>query len=117
MRILHVVEAFGGGLMEMVCGVARGSVERGHDVAIAHGRRPETPDSVEGLVPPEVELYDLRWGITRTPAEQVRAARSLRGLARDWRPDLIHLHSSIAGAVGGLALRSLAPTVFTPNAF
>ena len=116
MRILHVVEAFGGGLMEMICGVAAGSVREGHHVAIAYGRRPETPGSVRELVPPEVELFGLDWG-RRTVVEQLAAARALRRLAGRWQPDLIHLHSSLAGAVGGFALRSFAPTIFTPNSF
>jgi glycosyltransferase involved in cell wall biosynthesis len=116
MRILHVAEAFGGGLLEMVTSVANGSVEAGHPVAIAYGRRPETPGSLTELVSPDVELFELPWG-RRTPREELRAGRLLRAAATAWRPDVIHLHSSVAGAVGTAALHSRAPTIYTPHSF
>lgn len=38
-------------------------------------------------------------------------------MARAWRPDVIHLHSSFAGAVGALWLRDVAPLVYTPHGY
>jgi glycosyltransferase involved in cell wall biosynthesis len=61
-------------------------------------------------------LEPLRWG-ARSPLEQVRAMLRLRAAARRFRPDVIHLHSSFAGVFGGLALRGLAPIVYTPHSF
>lgn len=115
LRVLHVAEAFGGGLFEMVRFVAAGSVAAGHDVAIAYGRRPETPDAPADLLP-GVATHALPWG-ERTVGEQVRVARALRTLAAEHRPDVIHLHSSFAAVVGGVALRAVAPIVYTPHAF
>jgi glycosyltransferase involved in cell wall biosynthesis len=64
----------------------------------------------------EVELIALQW-TSRTPGAQVRSGRQLRRLARGWRPDVIHLHSSFAGAVGAVTVSSLAPTIYTPHAY
>lgn len=111
-----MAEAFGGGILGMVASVAGGSARAGHDVAIAYGRRPETPGTLDGLVDQRVELHPLDWG-RRTPIEQIGAARALRSLAADWRPDVIHLHSSLSGAVGAAVLRRFAPTVFSPHSF
>jgi glycosyltransferase involved in cell wall biosynthesis len=52
----------------------------------------------------------------RNLSAQVLALRELRELRREFRPDIVHLHSSFAGVVGAVALRD-AVTVYTPNAY
>lgn len=116
LRTLHVAEAFGGGLLEVVEAIAEGQVARGDAVAIAHGRRPETPDDVGRGLDPRIEIVPLGCS-RRTPAEQVRAIRALRRLVSSWRPDVVHLHSSFAGVAGALALDRSLPTVYTPHGY
>lgn len=116
LRVLHVAEAFGGGLYEMVRVLADGLSREGHTVAVAYGRRPETPEHPQRDFPREVMLEPLAWG-GRSPAEQVQAMRRLQAFARGWEPDVIHLHSSFAGVVGGAALAGIAPIVYTPHSF
>jgi glycosyltransferase involved in cell wall biosynthesis len=116
LRVLHVVEAFGGGVFEVVRTLAEKLADDGDAVAIAFGRRPETPHSVRELVAPQVELYEMPWS-RRGVREQLRAGRELRRLVRTWQPDLIHLHSSFAGAVGALALGRSTPTIYTPHGY
>ena len=113
---MHVAEAFGGGLMQMVVAVAEGSVARGHQALIAYGIRPETPARPRDEIDAGVELHPLPW-TRRTPDAQVRAALELRSLVADWKPDVVHLHSSFSGAVGALVVDREIPTVFSPNAF
>jgi glycosyltransferase involved in cell wall biosynthesis len=116
-RILHVSEAFGGGVQEMVTTLSERLEQAGYPVAIAYGRRPETPADVRERVAPGVELFSLGWE-RRTLREQARACRRLRRLVRQWRPDVVHLHSSFAGLVGGMALAGLGvPTVYTPHGY
>lgn len=116
LRILEVTESFATGTMEVVRLIAEGAAEAGHRVAIAYGQRPETPAHLRDRVAAEVELIPLQW-TSRTLGAQVRSARQLRGLGRGWRPDVIHLHSSFAGAIGAVAVSSLAPTIYTPHAY
>jgi len=116
LRILHVAEAFGGGLMEMVIALAEGSAALGHDVMIAYGTRPETPESVRDRIDAGVGLHALPWQ-RRTPDAQLRAAREIKRLVADWAPDVVHLHSSFAGAVGAMVVDDDIPTIFSPNAF
>jgi glycosyltransferase involved in cell wall biosynthesis len=85
-------------------------------VTLVAGRRPETPGDLADLLPAGVELVTLPW-TRRRPREQVAAARALRRLVRQRRPDVVHLHSSFAGAVGAFALRGRAPLVYTPHAY
>lgn len=111
-----MAEAFGGGVFELVRMVAEGVAERGHRVAIAFGRRPETPTSPRELIDPAVELIEMPWQ-SRSPAALIAGARRLRELVRARGPDLVHLYSSFAGVIGAAVVPGPVPTVFTPQAY
>jgi glycosyltransferase involved in cell wall biosynthesis len=116
LRVLQVIESYGGGALEVVTTVSERLAARGDSLAIAYGVRPETPTDVRARVAQPVEVFPLPW-TARTARAQVRAARALRRLVEEWRPDLVHLHSSFAGVVGALSLRNRAPLVYTPHAY
>jgi glycosyltransferase involved in cell wall biosynthesis len=116
LRVLHVVEVFGSGVGIVAKTLAERQAEAGEQVAIAHGRCPETPAQVRGFVAAEVELFELPWE-HRSIGEQLRAGKALRRLVQAWRPDVVHLHSSFAGMVGGVALPAELPSVYTPHGY
>jgi glycosyltransferase involved in cell wall biosynthesis len=116
MRVLEVTEAAGSGVLHVVEVLAGGLAAHGHDVAVGLGRRPETPPDLGAGLPAEVHVTMLPW-MSRTPAAQVSAAQALRGLVRTWRPDVVHLHSSFAGAVGAAAVAGAVPSVYSPHGF
>jgi len=117
MRVLHVAEAFGGGVFEVVRLLTERSVGRGHEMAIAYGFRPETPEDVRERIDPSVELFPLEPWASRSPQAQLRARRELRRLISQWKPEILHLHSSFAGIVGIGAGPWWLPTVYTPHAY
>jgi glycosyltransferase involved in cell wall biosynthesis len=116
LRVLHVVEVFGSGVGIVAKTLAERQAEAGEQVAIAHGRCPETPAEVRAFVAEEVELFELPWE-RRSIGEQLRARKALRALVHGWRPDVVHLHSSFAGVVGSLALPAELPSVYTPHGY
>src|SRR3954470_14338952 len=79
LRILHVAEAFGGGLLEVVRFLCERHVAAGHEVAIAYGTRPETPGDPQTMFGDRVELLDLGWhrGTPTTHLEVRRRVQSL----------------------------------------
>jgi glycosyltransferase involved in cell wall biosynthesis len=113
---LHVAEAFGGGLMAIVNMIAEGGARSGASHTIAYGRRPETPLDPRAGVAAGVELIELDWR-RRAPRSHVAVVSALRRICDEFSPDVIHLHSSFAGAVGVLALRGRAPLLYTPHSF
>lgn len=113
-RILHVIESFGAGSMQVAITISRGLATAGHSVAIAHGRVGESPADARAAVGEGIELFSVPWG--RSPRNQARAGRRLREIATAWRPEAIHLHSSYAG-LGCLALRPTAPLIYTPHGY
>jgi glycosyltransferase involved in cell wall biosynthesis len=116
MRLLEVTESFATGTMEVVRLIAEHVAREGHHVTIAYGIRPETPGELRERIDSDIEVVELPWE-GRTLSAQLRAARALRRLCRERKPDVIHLHSSFAGVVGSLAIAGMAPTVYTPHAY
>jgi glycosyltransferase involved in cell wall biosynthesis len=116
MRIMHITEALGGGVFEVVSNLSAGLADQGHEVAIAYGVRAETPSPLRDAVDQRVELIPTPW-TERTLRASLRASRELRPAVGVWNPDVIHLHSSFAGVIGAATLGGLAPTVYTPHGY
>lgn len=122
LRILHVTESMASGTMEVIADLSGAQSRDGHSVYVAHTVRPETPSE---------EFLDRRFdrAVVRTrllplsmssPIGTFRAFLELRRIIRTWRPDILHLHSSKAGALGRVVCLSLreAPRVFySPHGF
>jgi glycosyltransferase involved in cell wall biosynthesis len=115
MRLLQVSESLGGGVLEVVRTLSERLAAQGHEVALAYGVRPETPEDLRSAVNPEVELLAMPW-TRRSLGAQLAAVRRLRALVEEWKPDVVHLHSSFAGVVGVVAVRDV-PTVYSPHAY
>lgn len=102
--------------MQMLVPLAEDSAAMGNSVAVLYGRRPETPVPVRDCIDPSVEVLALP-GERRSVPDLVRSVGHVRRVVEEWRPDIVHLHSSFSGVVGGLAIGRDLPTVFTPNCF
>lgn len=111
-----MTEASGSGTLQVVLALTERLAAAGHTVALAYGRRPETPATIDTLLAPGVTGYELPW-TRRTPRHQLRAAWSLRRLVGELEPDVVHLHSSFAGLVGTLAVPRGTTCVYTPHGF
>ncbi|MEO8689269.1 MAG: glycosyltransferase family 4 protein [Solirubrobacteraceae bacterium] len=114
MQILHVTEASWAGTLQVVRGLAAHQAANGHAVTLAYADRPVTPADLAELATGGVELVPLHW-TRRSPRAQIAVGRVLRRLVRERRPDVVHLHSSFAGAVGALALPRGVPLIYTPH--
>jgi glycosyltransferase involved in cell wall biosynthesis len=103
LRILHVTEAFCGGVFTSLTRLSNGLAARGHEVHLAFSRRPETPDDVASFVDPSVALHELPLVRSIAPVADMRGVLAVRRLVRELRPDVLHLHSSKAGVLGRAA--------------
>jgi glycosyltransferase involved in cell wall biosynthesis len=115
--VAHVVEAMGGGVLDVVRIVCEGNAEAGMQVVVCHGRRPETPHGpLTDLLPRGVDVVDVNgWGV-RAPHAQLQAGRVILRELRRRRVDVAVFHSSFAGALGAVVAIP-CPSVFTPHAF
>jgi len=106
LRILHVTEAFGGGVFTSLTKLSNGLAARGHEVHLAFSRRPQTPTDVEAHVATAVQLHEIELARAIDPFADLRGLLALRRLMKSIDPDIVHLHSSKAGVLGRIVARS-----------
>jgi len=103
-KILHVVEAMGSGVFTYIVDLANQLCNE-FDVHIAYGVRPQTPEDYREYFDKRIKLIEVK-NFTRSinPIKDAKAFLEIRKIARVIEPDIIHLHSSKAGALGRWAL-------------
>jgi glycosyltransferase involved in cell wall biosynthesis len=112
LTVLHVSEVTWGGVVTLLDHFTAEQVAAGHEV---HLLAPDAyPTDVAGVA-------RHSWSVRRgRPDGYPRAVRELRRVVTDVRPDVIHLHSFVAGQLGRapLALRGLGvPVVYQAHAW
>jgi len=118
MRILHLItRSEAGGAQSVVRTLAEEQVARGHQVAIASG--PEGQDTAWQAMAEGIELFRIPNMVRAIrPLWDLRARGELQSLYRRWAPEIIHVHTSKAGALGRLAWNpGLNPVVYTMHGF
>lgn len=115
-RVLLAFEPPDGGVAENVGQLAQGLGAHGWEVALA-GPQEALPYAHSETLGGPIYRLPLGRGYGH-PGADARALRGLLGLLRDWRPDLLHCHSSKAGVLGRVAARiAQIPVVYTPHCF
>lgn len=119
-KILMVSETFGAGVFAYLSQLCNDMC--GHfDVYLAVSlKRPETPKNYRDYLDERVHVIELEHMSTRSITDigaDIRAVRELRAIERKIRPDVIHLHSSIAGGLGRIAFARRKNVVYTPHGY
>jgi len=118
MRILHVVEAFAGGVFTYLEGLIKEQIKE-NEVYVAYGIRPLTPKNVETYFDERVHFilvksFNGAWGTMLNP----KAYYEIRKIYKEVQPDIVHLHSSSSGFLGRIVLPCLkTPVFYTPNGY
>ena len=117
-KILFVVEAMGGGVFTFLFGLCNELVEY-YDIYVAYGIRRQTPDDFRKYFDDRVHMMRVRhFERSIDPRHDVGAFLELRRIAEKVKPDLIHLHSSKAGALGRWAFNGKKiPLFYTPHGY
>lgn len=103
MRILQLItRSESGGGQSVVAVLANELVRRGHLVLVASGT--EGGGEAWRELDPKVEVQEIP-GLVRniSPTSDVVALTAIGRLYRAWKPDIVHLHTSKAAALGRLA--------------
>lgn len=110
-RVLLVHQPTDGGVGRHLTDLARGLTERGHDVIMCG---PALPRGLPGSFP------HVRLALNRAIAsEDARLLWAFARILRQVRPDVIHAHSSKAGAIArlGRAADPGIPAIYTPHGY
>ena len=121
LRVMLVMEATDGGTARYLEETAKALCEAGAGVHVvcAARRRPEFRNVMRALEDAGVWVTEVDMCREIQLREDARAIWELRRVFQSSRPDVIHLHSSKAGALGRIAavLAGTRPVVYTPHAY
>lgn len=117
-KILMICESFGGGVFAYVSQLCNDLTDE-FEIILSYSVRSQTPKNYKELLDPRVRLIEVpEMGMVRSPASFIKAVQRLRKLEKDESPDLIHLHSSMAGGIGRMAFKGVKePVVYTPHGY
>ncbi len=118
-KILMVCESFTGGVFAYLSQLCNDMCES-FDVYLAYSIRKQTPGNYRELLDRRIHLIEIPnfgKGIADV-FNDVRVIKRLRAIANEIQPDIIHLHSSIAGGIGRLAFNGKnIPVLYTPHGY
>lgn len=117
-RILFIVEAMGGGVFTYVSDLVNELVNT-YDMFVAYGVRSQTPANFRSYFDESVHLIRVRnFKRSINPVKDIRAYFEIQDIAKSIKPDIIHLHSSKAGALGRFAFNGYkVPVFYTPHGY
>lgn len=117
-KILFIVEAMGGGVYTYIVDLANELVDT-YDMYIAYAVRRQTPENYRDYFDRRINLIKVKnFGRSINPAKDIKAFYEIKRIAEKVQPDIIHLHSSKAGALGRFALNGRKiPLFYTPHGY
>lgn len=114
-----VTETIGGGVGVYVTQLCNDMCEK-FDVYLAYSaKRKETPKDYVKLFDPRIHLVEIKnFGSIFNIIQDIKSIKELRTAEEEIKPDIIHLHSSIAGGIGRLAFNGKKQVVvYTPHGY
>lgn len=120
-KVLMICESFGGGVFAYVSQLCNDLVDE-FDVYMAYSVRPQTPKNYLELIDSKVNMIEIEefknFSMKDIIVKGYGIINALKKLEREINPDIIHLHSSIAGGFGRIAFRDLKKNiVYTPHGY
>jgi glycosyltransferase involved in cell wall biosynthesis len=114
-RVMLVYQPTDGGVGRHVKDIAEGLAERGHEVVLCG---PTVPGGIATTLP-RIRHVRLDLGRSVAPRTDLSALRSLVRITREVEPDIVHAHSSKAGALSRLArfFKPRIPVIYTPHGY
>lgn len=118
--ILHIAEAFGGGVVTFLANLANEQCKDNNSkVFIIHGIRPETHTNYKDFFDSRVTLIKATYFRQKIKLkDEWKAIKEIRKLIKTIKPDVIHMHSSQSGVLGKLAsIGYHASKIYSPHGF
>lgn len=116
-KILYIVEAMGGGVFTYIVDLANELVNS-YDMYIAYAVRKQTPANYKDYFDKRIHLIEVKnFGRAIDPVKDIAAFFEVKKIEAEIKPDVIHLHSSKAGAIGRVAFNGKIPMFYTPHGY
>ena len=117
-KILYIVEAMGGGVFTYIVDLTNELVDT-YDMYIAYAVRKQTPSNYKDYFDKRIHLIEVKnFARAINATKDIAAFFEIRKIAKEIKPDIIHLHSSKAGALGRFAFSGKrVPLFYTPHGY
>lgn len=116
-KILYIVEAMGGGIFTYIVDLANELVES-YNIYIAYAVRKQTPSDYINYFDKRIHLIKVENFIRSVGLNDLKASFEIKKIAEKVKPDIIHLHSSKAGALGRWIFNGKKiPVFYTPHGY
>lgn len=116
--LLYIVEAMGGGVFTYLVDLSNALCDK-YNIYIAYATREQTPADFKEYFDKRVNLVEVK-SFTRaiSPCADLKAAKEIRNIVNDIKPDIVHLHSSKAGIIGRWIINGRkTPLFYTPHGY
>lgn len=115
---MFIVEAMGGGVFTYIVDLANELV-KDYEMYIAYAVRKQTPENYRDYFDKRIHLMEVKnFERSINPINDIKAFFEIKSIAKRINPDLIHLHSSKAGALGRFAFNGRrVPIFYTPHGY
>lgn len=117
-KVLFIVEAMGGGVFTYIVDLANELVNE-YEMYVAYAVRPQTPADYKDYFDERIHLIEVK-NFTRSlrATKDFKAMLEIKKIKEEINPDIIHLHSSKAGALGRVIFNGKkTPMFYTPHAY
>lgn len=117
-KILYIVEAMGGGIFTYMVGLTN-LLSNEYDMYIAYAIRPQTPSNYRDFFNNNIHLVEVKnFQRKINPYKDIKSIIEIKKVVDEIKPDIIHLHSSKAGALGRIAFNGKKiPVFYTPHGY
>lgn len=116
-KILHLVEAFGGGVFTFLVELCN-SMSDEYDIVIAYSKRNQTPDNFKGYFNENIKFIEVENFTRNIGIKDFKACKEVKKIIEHENPDIVHMHSSKAGIIGRLVINSKNKKLFyTPHGY
>jgi glycosyltransferase involved in cell wall biosynthesis len=116
--LLYVVEAMGGGVFTYLVDLSNALCAK-YDIYIAYATREQTPTDFKDYFDKKIKFIKVE-NFERSISfdKDFKAAKEIRKIVDNVKPDIVHLHSSKAGVIGRWILNGhKIPMFYTPHGY
>lgn len=120
MKVMHVVEAFGGGIYSFLVELCN-AIANDYEVVIVYSNREQTPKNFKKDFNNKIKFIYLDMCRGMNPSKNISSLFELKNIISNEDPDVVHLHSSKAGFIGRIACKQIGfdmnKVLYNPHGF
>lgn len=116
-KIVHVVEAFGGGIYTFLVDLLNDMI-KDYDITVIYSKRSQTPENFKEHFDSKIKFIESKYMSRSISFKDIKALFEIKNIIKDEKPDIVHCHSSKAGLLTRVAINTKKiKTFYTPHGY